>query len=176
MTTAFPEEPDRRDDGELAADVPGGSDAEFTDIVADIEPYMEWPVSAADLDAAAARPTPEVDERKMRRQRDRELRAAELAAAADERASRAAEYAAEDGFTPPVPPPLRRPAKRTVLAVASILVGMVLLLMPTALPLSTTTTLIVGTVLVLLGAGVLFAGLPAHETEPGEGWDDRSEV
>lgn len=177
---------------------PDDWDKKFTAIVSGITGDIHWSATPADLDDAAEKAAEKAphrsiprapdtiwgdldygesddtaDDRKLRRELRRAERAEALAAfqqAQDELdAARAADT---EHFVPPEPPPLPRFQRRTVGAIALIVLGLVLVISPALLPAPFELVAVIGIVLVVTGGGVLFTGLRRHR----DGWDDGSQV
>lgn len=183
----------RQDDGRAtpAGGPPNDWDKEFGAIVSGITGDMHWAATAEDLDraadteAAAPRPITRApdsiwvdaapDTAEARRQR-RELRRAEreesLAAFRQAQEEVAAARAADtEHFVPPEPPPMPRLKRRTVGALAMIVIGLVLVIFPVLLPAPLELVAVFGALLILGGAAVLLAGIRNHH---GDGWDSGS--
>ena len=73
----------------------------------------------------------------------------------------------DEGYTPPVPPPLPRPSKITVAAILGIVAGFILFLRPSALPIS-------GELAMVFGLGAIVAGFVAliWRLRPGDDEDE----
>lgn len=178
---------------------PDDWDAKFTAIVSGITGDIRWSATPAELDDSAEKAAAEAaddraphrsiprapdsiwddvasesaDDRKLRRELRRAERSEALAAfqrAQDElEAARAADT---EHFVPPEPPPLPRFQRRTVGALALIVLGLVLVIFPALLPAPVELIAVIGIVLLVAGGGVLFTGLRRHR----DGWDDGSRV
>jgi hypothetical protein len=121
--------------------------------------------------------TDTAEARRRRRELRRQERAEALAAHLEAQAELEAQMAADDEhFVPPPPPPLPRLRRRTVAALLLIAAGILLLSWPALLPADTDLIMVVALLLILVGAGVLVAGMRRHRGDPGEGWDDGAEV
>lgn len=192
----------RGDDGRAtpAGGPPDDWDKQFTAIVSGISGDMRWEVSTADLDEKAADDAARraaiprapdsiwddaagladagldtADDRRLRRELRRAERAEELAAfqqAQDELA--AARAADTEHFVPPEPPPMPRLRRRTVGALALIVMGLVLVLFPALLPASFELIAVLGALLILGGGAMLATGIRRHHAD--DGWDDGSRV
>ncbi|MGH3972032.1 MAG: hypothetical protein ACRDS9_01705 [Pseudonocardiaceae bacterium] len=79
-------------------------------------------------------------------------------------------WPAEDHFTPPEPPPLPVPRRRTVGGVALLVIGVLLLVGPNLLGLTEAVAIPLGLVALTAGIGWLVIGL--RSGPPPEGWDD----
>ena len=122
-------------------------------------------------------PRDTADDRRRRREFRRLERAEALAAFQAEQAEIQATRDADDAhFVPPPPPPLPRPKGRTIGAVLLIVAGIVLLAWPGLVEIAPQTTLVLGLLLILGGAVLLFTGLRRHRGGPGDGWDDGAAI
>lgn len=190
------------DDGRAtpAGGPPDDWDKQFTAIVSGISGDMRWEASAAEMDEKAAddaahRPSiprapdsiwtdavgdvaPDTaDDRRLRRELRRAERAESLAAFQQAQEELAAARAADtEHFVPPEPPPMPRPKRRTVGALALIVMGLVLVVFPALLPASFELITVLGALLILGGGALLATGIRRHHADPGDGWDDGSRV
>ncbi|MGP4017240.1 DUF308 domain-containing protein [Saccharopolyspora sp. 5N708] len=130
------------------ADGPEDIDAAFAEIVADLErdsTFARWPEDTADRADDTAE---DVVEPQTRDEPDSGPR--DWSAAPDEE---------EEHFVPPEPPPLPTPRLPTLIGIAVIVVGVVLLLVPGLAGMSSTITLPLGLVLISAGIGWLLLRL-----------------
>lgn len=118
-------------------------------------------------------------ERARRRELRRLEREAEYQFFLEQRAQEKAERDADqEHYTPPEPPPIPRPGRRTVGALLLLALGLFLLLWPDLLPAAADLVTVVGVLFFLAGSTMLFLGLRKHSGDPdnGEGWDDGAEL
>jgi hypothetical protein len=141
-------------------------DAAFADIVSRITtdwlaPPDDGPASAAERHPSAGGPIQETGAERARRRELRRLeRAEEVAAFAAQQAEIEAEREADDAhFTPPEPPPLPRPKRRTITAVLLIVAGLVLLARPALLAVGVELTMVLAAGLIIGGAYLLLVGI-----------------
>lgn len=143
-------------------------DAAFAAIVSQMAREESWqerkdagPASAAQRHPSAGGPVQETGAERARRRELRRLeRAEEVAAYAAQQAEIEAERAADDAhFTPPDPPPLPRPRRRTVSAVLLIVAGLILLARPGLLAVSIEFTMVLAAGAILGGAYLLLIGI-----------------
>ena len=189
----------RSDDGRAtpAGGPPSDWDKQFTAIVSGISGDMRWEVTTEELDEQAADhaahpggftrapdsiwdddvdTAPDTaEERRMRRELRRAERAESLAAFQRAQEELAAARAADtEHFVPPEPPPMPRLKRRTVGAIAMIVMGLVLVMFPALLPASFELIAVLGALLILLGGALLPTGIRRHRNDVG--WDDGSRV
>jgi hypothetical protein len=177
---------------------PDDWDKRFTAIVSGISGDMRWEAGVEELDEEAdqraaddaaqgsgVRRAPDsiwddatsdtADDRRLRREMRRAERAASLAAfrqAQEELA--AAREADTEHYVPPEPPPMPRLKRRTVGAIALIVMGLVLVVFPALLPASFELIAVLGALLILGGGALLATGIRRHRSD--DGWDDGSRV
>jgi hypothetical protein len=84
----------------------------------------------------------------------------------------------EEGYDPPAPPPLPRPSTPTVLGVAGIVLGLLVFLKPSLLPvLAESTVMLLGFTAVVAGFGTLVWRLrPGDDDDPDSDPDDGARV
>uniref|UniRef100_UPI00037A64A6 hypothetical protein n=1 Tax=Actinoalloteichus spitiensis TaxID=252394 RepID=UPI00037A64A6 len=147
------------------ADNPEDIDAAFAEIIEglrrDTGGSPPWPEEEDGRRRRREAPSDEEErERELRAQQDREESAA--AALAEEERERAARQAAEEDeghFEPPEPPPLPRPKRSTVGALALIGLGLLLLVFPSLLGLSRDVALPLGLLVISAAVGLLLLKL-----------------
>ncbi|MCI2421286.1 DUF308 domain-containing protein [Saccharopolyspora sp. K220] len=130
------------------ADGPEDIDAAFAEIVADLErdsTFARWPEEAADRAEDTGEETVELETPP-----GPEAGPRDWTAAPDEE---------EEHFVPPEPPPLPTPRPTTLIGIAVIVVGVLLLLVPGLAGLSSAITLPLGLVLISAGIGWLLLRL-----------------
>ena len=165
-------------------------DAQFAAIVATMSGSMSWDTPGDPPAAAAPQPTdvrttePDhrtaedraaADERERRRALRKAQRAEEVALFAAAQADAEQELQADDAhFTPPDPPPVPRPGRRTVVSLLLMALGLFLLLRPGLLQVGADVVLVLAMTCLVGGFGILVWGLRPHAGDPedGEGWDD----
>lgn len=179
----------REDDGRAtpSGGAPEDWDKEFSAIVSGITGEMRWSATTEDLDqqaddTAAQQSTfvraPEsiwtdsgqdtAEDRKMRREMRRAERAESLAAFRQAQEELEAARAADtEHFVAPEPPPIPRLKRRTVGALAMIVMGLVLVIFPVLLPAPFELIAILGLGLILGGAAILLTGLRKHHGDDG---------
>ncbi len=187
MNAPPPDDTDPAERQRSAAEI----DAQFAAIVSAMSGSMSWdtgderpatgiaqPVDAA-ADAAADRRTAEeqavAEERERRRALRKAQRAEEVALFAAAQADAEAELQADDAhFTPPDPPPVPRPGRRTVVALLLMGLGVFLLLRPGLLQVGPDVVLVLAMTCLVGGFGILVWGLRPHAGNPddADGWDD----
>ncbi len=179
--TVTPEPDPREDDGQQPAGPGRPSDAEidaqFAELVSGLRGSMDWGENSEDAPTTGGRESAE--ERARRRDLRRAERAEELAAFQAEQAAIEAEHEADDAhFTPPEPPPIPRPKRRTVAALLLLAAGVLLVVRPGLLSVRPDFVLVLALLLILGGAGLLVAGLRRRHAKPGDadGWDDGAQV
>lgn len=161
-------------------------DAQFAAIVSAMAGSMSWDTvdesahpstetrtavqdSRTDDERAAAA------ERERRRALRKAQRAEEVALFAAAQADAEAELQADDAhFTPPDPPPVPRPGRRTVVALLLMALGLFLLLRPGLLQVGADVVLVLAMTSLVGGFGILVWGLRPHAADPddADGWDD----
>ncbi|MBB5156226.1 DUF308 domain-containing protein [Saccharopolyspora phatthalungensis] len=153
------------------ADGPEDIDAAFAEIVADLErdsTFARWPedtsANAADTanavnDTAVAEPQPELD------LGPRDWGPRDWVPKPDE---------AEEHFVPPEPPPLPTPRPATLLGIAVIAMGLLILLVPGLAGMSGSLTMPLG--LVLISAGIGWLLLRLRQGPPNSEDDDGAQV
>lgn len=165
-------------------------DAQFAAIVAAMSGSMSWD-NADELPEAGRSSSPDVpavvedqrtaedqaasDERERRRELRKAQRAEEVALFAAAQADAQAELQADDAhFTPPDPPPVPRPGRRTVVALLLMALGVFLLLRPGLLQVGAEVVLVLAMTCLVGGFGILVWGLRPHVGDPddADGWDD----
>lgn len=159
-------------------------DAAFADIVSRIttdwlSPPDDGRASAAERHPSAGGPIQETGAERARRRELRRLeRAEEVAAFAAQQAEIEAERDADDAhFTPPEPPPLPRPKRRTITAVLLIVAGLVLLARPALLAVGVELTMVLAAGLIVGGAYLLLVGIwRRRSADHGDGSDDGAVV
>lgn len=181
---------------------PDDWDRQFSAIVSGISGDMRWEAGVAELDEGAdekaaddaahstgIRRAPDsiwddaafdavpdtADDRRLRREMRRAERAESLAAfqrAQDQLA--AAREADTEHYVPPEPPPMPRLRRRTVGALALIVMGLVLVVFPALLPASFELIAVLGALLILGGGALLATGIRRHHAD--DGWDDGSRI
>lgn len=181
--------PDDTDPGERqrsAAEI----DAQFAVIVSAMSGSMSWDISdetaapggppsattatAPDASRTAADQAV-ADERERRRAQRKAQRAEEVALFAAAQADAEAELQADDAhFTPPDPPPVPRPGRRTVVALLLMGLGLFLLLRPGLLQVGADVVLVLAMTCLVGGFGILVWNLRPHAGDPddADGWDD----
>lgn len=159
-------------------------DARFAAIVSAMSGSMSWdttdePVAAADEPVADVRTLTEdeaaADERERRRALRKAQRAEEVVLFAAAQADAEAQLQADDAhFTPPDPPPVPRPGRRTVVALLLMALGVFLLLRPGLLQVGADVVLVLAMTCLVGGFGILVWGLRPHPSDPddADGWDD----
>lgn len=164
-------------------------DAQFAVIVSAMSGSMSWdtPEEAAASPttppgaAVADQQSPEdraADERERRRALRKAQRAEEVALFAAAQADAETELQADDAhFTPPDPPPVPRPGRRTVVALLLMGLGLFLLLRPGLLQVGADVVLVLAMTCLVGGFGILVWGLRPHAGDPDDpdntdGWDD----
>lgn len=188
------------DDGRAtpAGGPPDDWDKEFTAIVSGISGEMRWEASTEELDRKAEddaahgigiRRAPDsiwddagsddsedtAEDRRLRRELRRAERAESLAAFQQAQQELAAAREADtEHFVPPEPPPMPPLRRRTVGALALIVMGLVLVMFPALLPASFELIAVLGALLILGGGALLATGIRRHRTD--DGWDDGSRV
>jgi hypothetical protein len=188
------------DDGRAtpAGGPPDDWDREFTAIVSGISGDMRWEASTEELDRKAEddaargtgiRRAPDsiwddagsdvfedtAEDRRLRRELRRAERAESLAAFQQAQQELAAAREADtEHFVPPEPPPMPPLRRRTVGALALIVMGLVLVMFPALLPASFELIAVLGALLILGGGALLATGIRRHRTD--DGWDDGSRV
>ena len=184
--------PDDADPGERqrsAAEI----DAQFAAIVAAMSGSMSWdthdeapapavppppdarPDRGNPADRGSAEDQAAADERERRRALRKAQRAEEVALFAAAQADAEAELQADDAhFTPPDPPPVPRPGRRTVVALLLMGIGLFLLLRPGLLQVGADVVLVLAMTCLVGGFGILVWGLRPHAGDPDDvdGWDD----
>lgn len=177
-------EGDRHDDGRATptGGPPDDWDAQFTAIVSGISGSMRWQATPSELDDHAAdvaesapgylrapdsiwqNAAPDTaDDRRLRRELRRAERAEELAAFQRAQEEVAAARAADtEHYEPPPPPPLPRPSRRTVGAIALMVIGLVLVIFPALLPAPYELIAVVGLGMLFGGGAMMIARMRRH--------------
>lgn len=115
------------------------------------------------------------EDRRARREMRRAERAESLAAFRQAQEELEAARAADtEHYERPEPPRMQKLKRRTVAALALILMGLVLIVFPQLLPASFELIAVLGALLVLGGGWLLLTGIRRHRTD--DGWDDGSRV
>jgi hypothetical protein len=190
VTVPPPDDTDPAERQRSAAEI----DAQFAAIVSAMSGSMSWdtteepaapatPPSPGDTATLVEDPrSPEdraaADERERRRALRKAQRAEEVALFAAAQAESAAELQADDAhFTPPDPPPVPRPGRRTVVALLLMALGLFLLLRPGLLQVGADVVLVLAMTCLVGGFGIMVWGLRPHAGHPddpndADGWDD----
>jgi hypothetical protein len=164
-------------------------DAQFAAIVSAMSGSMSWdtadePEAAAGSQPAAGTPSPSdspssddraAQEREQRRAQRKAQRAEEVALfTAAQADAEAALQADEAHFTPPDPPPVPRPGRRTVVALLLMALGLFLLLRPGLLQVGADVVVVLAMTCLVGGFGIMVWGLRPHAGNPddADGWDD----
>lgn len=185
MTVPPPDDTDPTGRQRSAAEI----DAQFALIVSAMSGSMAWDSTDEPAAADGQRPTgadapspvdrsPEdraAEERDRRRAQRKAQRAEEVALFAAAQADAETELQADDAhFTPPDPPPVPRPGRRTVVAVLLMGLGLFLLLRPGLLQVGADVVLVLAMTCLVGGFGILVWGLRPHAGNPddADGWDD----
>lgn len=186
MSVPPPDDTDPTERQRSAAEI----DAQFALIVSAMSGSMTWdstdePSVATGAHraetgggATAAERSPEdhaAEERERRRALRKAQRAEEVALFAAAQADAETELQADDAhFTPPDPPPVPRPGRRTVVAVLLMGLGLFLLLRPGLLQVGADVVLVLAMTCLVGGFGILVWGLRPHAGDPddADGWDD----
>lgn len=184
MTNPPPDDTDPTERQRSEAEI----DAQFAAIVSAMSGSMSWDSVE---EPAGAQPSAETrtavqdlrsdderaaaDERERRRALRKAQRAEEVALFAAAQADAEAELQADDAhFTPPDPPPVPRPGRRTVVALLLMALGVFLLLRPGLLQVGADVVLVLAMTCLVGGFGILVWGLRPHAGDPddADGWDD----
>lgn len=187
MNVPPPDDTDPAERQRSAAEI----DAEFASIVSAMSGPLDWDSADEAPSAQQSRPatdgrtrpgdpvgiqdTAAADERERRRALRKAQRAEEVALFAAAQADAEAELQADDAhFTPPDPPPVPRPGRRTVVALLLMGTGLFLLLRPGLLQVGADVVLVLAMSCLVGGFGVLVWGLRPHAGNPddADGWDD----
>lgn len=147
-------------------DGPEDIDAAFAEIVADLErdsTFARWPEDvSADRAANTAGSVPDAAEVE---QGERDSGPRDWAPQHDEE---------EEHFVPPEPPPLPTPRITTLLGIAVIAVGVLILLVPSLAGMASSLSMPLG--LVLISAGIGWLLLRLRQGPPNSGDDDGAQV
>lgn len=164
---------------ELTASDPTGDARADTRIAAPPATTPTTTLSSEHLrEARAAAEERERVERARRRALRRAERAAEVEAYEAEQARIEAERAADqEHFTPPEPPPVPRPRRRTIGAIALLAAGMFLLFGPVVLTIGPEAVVVLAFCCIVGGVALLVSGLRRrHPDNDADGWDDGAVV
>ena len=184
MTVPPPDDTDPTKRQRSAAEI----DAQFAVIVSAMSGSMSWDATEEPgapnpprPAAAVATPDPQspedvtAEERERRRALRKAQRAEEVALFTAAQADAEAELQADDEhFTPPDPPPVPRPGRRTVVALLLMALGLFLLLRPGLLQVGADVVLVLAMTCLVGGFGIMVWGLRPHAGDPddADGWDD----